>query len=66
MLKKIKVAVPKRTEHVCDYHEFERALPKESVTQWRKAVELWEADNTQVNPFQGTSKGKLPDFISCY
>lgn len=60
MLKKITVAVPKRTQHMCDFYEFERALPKETVALWTKAVQLWEGDNTQVNPFKTAFKGMYP------
>lgn len=64
MLKKITVAVPKRTQHMRDFYEFERALPKETVALWTKAVQLWEGDNTQVNPFKTAFKGTYVYTIS--
>lgn len=59
MLKKMQVAVPKRTEHVVAFHEFEQALPKAMTEQWTCAVELWEEDNTNPNPFQTVVKSEF-------
>lgn len=40
------------------------SLPPASVAAWTAAVELWESDNTQVNPFVVTLKSKFYIMIS--
>lgn len=37
------------------FEEFHNALPPNSTNEWRKAVELWEADPAQTNPFAATA-----------
>lgn len=32
------------------------SVPPESVAAWKAMAELWESDNTQVNPFVVTMK----------
>lgn len=34
-------------------------LPPASVVTWTTAIELWESDNSQVNPFVVTQKSKF-------
>ncbi|KAF7966740.1 hypothetical protein HWV62_37241 [Athelia sp. TMB] len=50
-VRKIKDTVPERAQHVDDFEELTENLPPESVAAWTVAVEAWEADRRQVNPF---------------
>lgn len=56
MSKKFRIAIPKRTEHVIAFRDFESALPEKTVKEWTTAIELWEQDNTQPNPFKAVVK----------
>jgi hypothetical protein len=58
LLRKLKNAVPEGTEHVWAYHEFTRSLLEDLVAEWRIAVEAWEKDQDEVNPFVPTVKSK--------
>ena len=51
LLQKLKNAVPWCADTLVDFYEFTESLPAASVLQWTKAVEKWENDNTEVNPF---------------
>lgn len=61
-MRKLKDAVSYRAELVWAYHEFKGSLKPDSVLVWLAAVEAWEADNTNTNPFVFTLKSTL---ISC-
>lgn len=41
-----------------DFYEFTESLPAASVLLWTDAVEKWEKDNTEVNPFVPTTKSE--------
>ena len=58
LLRKLKDADKVKDEHVMDYLEFTDSLPAESVLEWTDAVELWEADPSNTNPFVPTTKSK--------
>ncbi|KAI0695073.1 hypothetical protein C8T65DRAFT_744181 [Cerioporus squamosus] len=51
LLGKIKKAVPERDSQVAAFAQYDQALPADSKAQWKSAVEAWESDNTQPNPF---------------
>ncbi|RPD55780.1 hypothetical protein L227DRAFT_588422 [Lentinus tigrinus ALCF2SS1-6] len=51
LLKRIKKAVVERNEQVTAFQQFTATLPLEATTRWRQAVEAWEADRSQPNPF---------------
>ncbi|KAG2095153.1 hypothetical protein BD769DRAFT_1655416 [Suillus cothurnatus] len=58
LLRKLKVAMPERERHQHDFHEFNGTLiaeRPEEVSQWRIAVEEWEADMSVTNPFGETT-----------
>lgn len=59
MLRKLKDAVPERADQVWSFDEMTASLPPASVAAWTSAIELWESDNTQVNPFVVTTKSKF-------
>lgn len=63
LLRKLKNAVPWRADTLVDFYEFTESLPAASVLQWTEAVEKWENDNTEVNPFVPTAKSES-QFIS--
>jgi hypothetical protein len=52
------MAVPERNDHVLEYEEYSDSLPAASILMWTDAVEAWEEDNSQVNPFVPTTKSK--------
>lgn len=54
----MKDAVPERGEHVWALQQFEGSLPSGHIPIWRTAVELWEADNSNINPFVVTVTGE--------
>ncbi|RPD55075.1 hypothetical protein L227DRAFT_615722 [Lentinus tigrinus ALCF2SS1-6] len=51
LLKRIKKAVIERNEQVTAFHQFNATLPSEATLSWRQAVEAWEGDRSQPNPF---------------
>ncbi|KAG2048340.1 hypothetical protein BDR06DRAFT_976099 [Suillus hirtellus] len=60
--RKLKAAVPECDQHVCDFEDFNNALEHErpkQVAEWRLAVERWESDLSQENPFALTGKHML-------
>ncbi|KAG1850227.1 hypothetical protein DFJ58DRAFT_716845 [Suillus subalutaceus] len=60
--RKLKAAVPECDQHVCDFEDFDNALEHErpeQVVEWRLAVERWESDSSQENPFALTGKHML-------
>ena len=61
MLKKIQDAVPARNEHIVALQDLESGLPPEKVAAWTIAVDLWESDSSQPNPFESTTKS-----MSCF
>ena len=60
LLRKLKSADKVKDEHVMDYLEFTDSLPAESILEWTDAIELWEADPSNTNPFVPTTKSKWP------
>ncbi|KAF7975089.1 hypothetical protein HWV62_10489 [Athelia sp. TMB] len=56
LLKKLKVAVPARDEHVQDFQEFTSSLAASSLLQWLDMVEDWERDSSLPNPFVAVTK----------
>ncbi|KAG1722940.1 uncharacterized protein EDB91DRAFT_1240167 [Suillus paluster] len=59
LLRKIKSAIPERDLHVCDFDDFNHTLSQErpnEVKTWKSAVEIWEEDRSQPNPFKIKSK----------
>lgn len=59
-LRKIKTAVPERADHVWAFEELTANLQPESVAEFTVAVETWEADDTQPNPFVSLAEGRSP------
>ncbi|TFK78062.1 hypothetical protein K466DRAFT_446088, partial [Polyporus arcularius HHB13444] len=51
LLNKIKKGVPERNAQVCAFRDYTESLPVDAVAEWRTAVETWEADRSQPNPF---------------
>lgn len=50
--RKFKLAVPECRDHVTTHEAFEDVLLPRDVEEWRTAVEAWEGDNTNPNPFE--------------
>ncbi|KAF7982027.1 hypothetical protein HWV62_30280 [Athelia sp. TMB] len=50
-LRKIKAAVPERADQVEIFEDLSDGLPPQSVAAFTVAVETWEKDKTQPNPF---------------
>ena len=58
LLWKLKNAVPWHALTVTDLYEFTESLPAASVIKWMTAIEKWEKDDSEVNPFVPTMKSK--------
>ncbi|KAK0475680.1 hypothetical protein EDD18DRAFT_1115892 [Armillaria luteobubalina] len=58
MLRKLKDAVPKASEHEDRFEQFTKSLPQQDVAKWTEIVEAWEADRTKLNPFAQTVANK--------
>ncbi|KAF9457802.1 hypothetical protein BDZ94DRAFT_1285142 [Collybia nuda] len=56
MLTKIKEAVPARSEHRQALQDFEASIPPTVIEEWKLAVENWEKDASQPNPFKTKTK----------
>ncbi|KAJ7928222.1 hypothetical protein B0H13DRAFT_2549726 [Mycena leptocephala] len=56
MLERVQKAVAKMGETQEEFVESEASLPTESVKAWTTAMELWEADPKQPNPFDVQDK----------
>ncbi|RDX43071.1 hypothetical protein OH76DRAFT_1458528 [Lentinus brumalis] len=51
LLKRIKKAVVQRNEQATAFAQYTASLPADATARWRAAVEAWEADGSQPNPF---------------
>ncbi|KAK0460313.1 hypothetical protein IW261DRAFT_1587084 [Armillaria novae-zelandiae] len=54
LLRKIKDAVPKASEHEDRFKCFTASLPQSDVVKWTEMVEAWEVDRNKPNPFART------------
>ena len=50
--------VPGRSDHVADFLDFTDSLPAVAVSEWSDAVETWEKNNDEVNPYVITVPSK--------
>ncbi|KAG6819829.1 hypothetical protein H0H93_008178 [Arthromyces matolae] len=55
MLKKIHDAARASQLHDEGLRDLEDAIPSDVIMGWTKAVELWEKDSTQTNPYRSTA-----------
>lgn len=58
MLEKAKNAVIEWGDHKSVFEEFHHGLPKNVTAEWQKAVEQWENDAKEPNPFVRTQSSK--------
>ncbi|KAF7967636.1 hypothetical protein HWV62_33617 [Athelia sp. TMB] len=56
LMRRVKVAVAGRDDHVKDYYAFTDSLPATSVLEWQTWVETWEKRPDSTNPFVPTTK----------
>ncbi|KAF9456024.1 hypothetical protein BDZ94DRAFT_1353138 [Collybia nuda] len=56
MLNKIQEAVPSRSEHPQALEDFEVSIPPAIIKEWKVAIEDWEKDASQPNPFKMKAK----------
>ena len=66
-MRKLVEAVPERNEHQDDLQQFEKSLTSWDLSQladWKRAMETWENDMSQPNPFQVKSECKLVQLSS--
>ncbi|KAJ7748905.1 hypothetical protein B0H16DRAFT_1847881 [Mycena metata] len=56
LLKRVQKAVENMSTYRLELLEAERGLPAEVVAEWTTAMELWEADPANPNPFKMTEK----------
>ncbi|KZP03688.1 hypothetical protein FIBSPDRAFT_915265 [Athelia psychrophila] len=54
LLRKIKEAVEAHDEHIKEFYAFSDTVLAANVIEWTSAVEAWEMDNAQPNPFVAT------------
>ncbi|KAF7310199.1 CxC2 domain-containing protein [Mycena indigotica] len=62
LLEKMKTAITEMVETRMELAELEAVLPMGVVQSWHEAMEKWEEDATQPNPFSVTSKVDPPAF----
>ncbi|KAG2104983.1 hypothetical protein BD769DRAFT_1612896 [Suillus cothurnatus] len=58
LFRKLVAAIPQRDQHLTDFNDFNDTLVverPEEVAQWKVAIEGWEADGSQTNPFEVTT-----------
>ena len=58
-MQKLKESVPEQSDQVHAFEQMTATLPPASVVTWTAAIELWESDNSQVNPFVVTQKSEF-------
>ncbi|KAK0500749.1 hypothetical protein EDD18DRAFT_1279950 [Armillaria luteobubalina] len=58
LLRKIKDAVPKASDHEDQFERFTASLPQGDVAKWTTMVEAWEMDRNKPNPFARTVASK--------
>jgi hypothetical protein len=51
-LRKVREAVPARTEHMAAFEEFNGALAETSTQEWSEIVKAWENNKSKPNPYQ--------------
>lgn len=57
-MNKMKNAVPQRGDFAYEFLQLENTLPPAAVSEWRTAIELWDADpKVNPNPFKVLVKG---------
>lgn len=66
MLKKLRNAIAERDEQTVAFQKFSDVLPKAATTLWIKAVEAWEKDPQQPNPFYIEQECTLHILIQFY
>jgi hypothetical protein len=62
LFRKLVAAIPQRDQHLTDFNDFNDTLVAErleEVTQWKVAIEGWEADRSQMNPFEVTTTSEF-------
>ncbi|KAG1737727.1 hypothetical protein EDB19DRAFT_1895738 [Suillus lakei] len=67
LLRRIKITIPERDLHVQDFEDFNQTLSHKrlnEVNTWKSAIERWEEDRSQPNPFEIKSKHKPYVFLS--
>ena len=57
LLRKIIAAGREMAEHTIDHQQLENTLLPETLSEWTSAVECWEQDTSQPNPFAVTAAG---------
>jgi hypothetical protein len=60
LLRKIKLAVVGKNDHIFLYNQFVLGLEDNNlVTKWSQEVRDWEVDHTKPNPFEASFKSAL-------
>jgi hypothetical protein len=61
LLRKLKEASPEANDHTEALEDFEASLHNASndIISWKAEVQLWEADNTNPNPYKSRVSGTL-------
>ena len=49
-------------EHTISHEQFEATLSEKNVEEWTLAIENWERDTSQPNPFEVVASGREPAF----
>ncbi|KAG1877378.1 hypothetical protein F4604DRAFT_1923970 [Suillus subluteus] len=65
LFRKLVAAVPQRDQHLADFNDFNDTLvaeQPEEVTRWKLAIEGWEADRLQTNPFEVTTTSEFVSY----
>ncbi|KAK0484087.1 hypothetical protein EDD18DRAFT_1467586 [Armillaria luteobubalina] len=59
LLRKIKDAIPKASDHEDQFERFTASLPQGNIAKWTTMVEAWEMDRNKPNPFARTVASKM-------
>ncbi|KJA23493.1 hypothetical protein HYPSUDRAFT_137710, partial [Hypholoma sublateritium FD-334 SS-4] len=57
LLRKIMAAAREMAEHTIGHQQLESTISERNLTEWTAAVEAWEEDTSQPNPFAVNSTG---------
>lgn len=59
LVRRVRIAVSGRDDHVADFYTFTETLPATSVLEWKAMVEKWEKHPKECpNPFVQTTRSK--------
>lgn len=61
---KLKHAITQSAKQTAEFHGFQLTIPAASIAEWTEAIENWEKDEDELNPFQTTAARESVLFLS--